>query len=144
MLESYKNLWKICQARFIGYIIITLTMKIKSVIKYLTHHIRVDSILSDSLQPHGLQPTRLFCPWNFPGKNTGVAISFSKGSSWPRDWTCISCVSYTAGRFFSTELLGKLKDAARLSQRTQNIQVLHLLWQKLTSLHLLISFHRTE
>ena len=28
--------------------------------------------LSDSLQPHGLQPTRLLCPWNSPGKNTGV------------------------------------------------------------------------
>ena len=24
------------------------------------------------LQPHGLQPTRLLCPWDFPGKNTGV------------------------------------------------------------------------
>ena len=22
--------------------------------------------------PHGLWPTRLLCPWNFPGKNTGV------------------------------------------------------------------------
>ena len=28
------------------------------------------------LQPHGLQPTRLFCPWNFPGKNTGVGCHF--------------------------------------------------------------------
>ena len=28
--------------------------------------------MSDSLQPHGLQPTRLLCPWNSPGKNTGV------------------------------------------------------------------------
>ena len=25
-----------------------------------------------SLQPHGLQPTRLLCPWNFPGKSAGV------------------------------------------------------------------------
>ena len=25
---------------------------------------------------HGLQPTRLFCPWNFPGKNTGVGCQF--------------------------------------------------------------------
>ena len=25
-----------------------------------------------SLRPHGLQPTRLLCPWNSPGKNTGV------------------------------------------------------------------------
>ena len=30
------------------------------------------SIVSDSLQPHGLYPTRLLCPWDFPGKNTGV------------------------------------------------------------------------
>ena len=25
------------------------------------------------LQPHGLSPTTLLCPWNFPGKNTGVS-----------------------------------------------------------------------
>ena len=24
------------------------------------------------LQPHRLWPSRLFCPWDFPGKNTGV------------------------------------------------------------------------
>ena len=23
-------------------------------------------------QPHELQPTRLLCPWDFPGKSTGV------------------------------------------------------------------------
>ena len=28
--------------------------------------------VSDSFWPHELQPTRLFCPWNSPGKNTGV------------------------------------------------------------------------
>ena len=28
--------------------------------------------MSDSSQPHGLQPTRLLCPWDFPGKSTGV------------------------------------------------------------------------
>ena len=91
------------------------------------------SIVSDSLLPHELQPSRLLCPWNSPGKNTGVgshsflqgifttqgwnpglpfctwilyclshqgsprilewvAISFFRGSSWPRDWTCISCI----------------------------------------------------
>ena len=26
----------------------------------------------DSLRPHGLQPTRLLHPWDFPGKSTGV------------------------------------------------------------------------
>ena len=30
------------------------------------------SVVSDSSQPHGLQPPRLPCPWDFPGKNTGV------------------------------------------------------------------------
>ena len=30
------------------------------------------SVMSDSSQPHGLQPTRLLCPWDFPGKSTGV------------------------------------------------------------------------
>ena len=30
------------------------------------------SVVSDSSRPHGLQPIRLLCPWDFPGKNTGV------------------------------------------------------------------------
>ena len=30
------------------------------------------SVVSDPLRPHGLQPIRLLCSWNFPGKNTGV------------------------------------------------------------------------
>ena len=30
------------------------------------------SVMSDSLQLHELQPTRLLCPWHFPGKSTGV------------------------------------------------------------------------
>ena len=28
------------------------------------------------LQPHELQPTRLLCPWDFPGKNSGVGCHF--------------------------------------------------------------------
>ena len=29
-----------------------------------------------TLWPHGLQPTRLLCPWDFPGKSTGVGCHF--------------------------------------------------------------------
>ena len=29
-------------------------------------------VVSDCLQPYGLWPARLLCPWNSPGKNTGV------------------------------------------------------------------------
>ena len=31
---------------------------------------------SDSVRPHRRQPTRLPCPWDSPGKNTGVGCHF--------------------------------------------------------------------
>ena len=34
------------------------------------------TVMPDSLQPHGLQPTRLLRPWDFPGKSTGVGWHF--------------------------------------------------------------------
>ena len=46
------------------------------------------SVGSNSLQPHGLQPTRLFCQWDFPDKNTRMgchlplqAIFLTQGSN---------------------------------------------------------------
>ena len=32
--------------------------------------------MSDSMRPHGRQPTRLPRPWDSPGKNTGVGCHF--------------------------------------------------------------------
>ena len=40
-------------------------------IKKACHH-QVASVVSDSMRPHGLQPTRLLRPWDLPGKSTGV------------------------------------------------------------------------
>ena len=37
---------------------------------------QVSSVVSDSVRPHGLQPTRLLRPWVSPGKNTGVGCHF--------------------------------------------------------------------
>ena len=34
------------------------------------------SVVSDSFWPHGLYPTRLLHPWDFPGKSTGVGRHF--------------------------------------------------------------------
>ena len=34
------------------------------------------SVMSDSLWPHGLWPSRLLYPWDFPGKNTRVGYHF--------------------------------------------------------------------
>ena len=51
------------------------------------------------LQSHRLQPARLLCPWDFPGKNIGVGCHFlfqgiftTRGSSQPRDQSRISCI----------------------------------------------------
>ena len=49
------------------------------------------------------------CPWDCPGKKTGVEntreyISSPRGSSQPRDQTCVSCI---AGRFSTAESLGE-------------------------------------
>ena len=47
-----------------------------------------------SLQPYGLQPARLLCPGDSPGKPTGVGChAFSRGSSQRRNWTHMSYVS---------------------------------------------------
>ena len=39
-------------------------------------HVCAQSVVSNSLQPHGLQPARLLGPWNFPGKSTGAGYYF--------------------------------------------------------------------
>ena len=52
-----KKLWYIC------------TME------YMEHCVNL-SVVSDCLQPDGQEPTRLLCPWNSPGKNTGVGCHF--------------------------------------------------------------------
>ena len=40
----------------------------------------VISVMSDSVQPHRLQPTRLLHPWDFPGKSTRVGCHCPLGN----------------------------------------------------------------
>ena len=50
-------------------------------------------LLSDMtlLPPHRLQPARLLCPWISQARILDwVAISYSRGSFWPKDQTCVS------------------------------------------------------
>ena len=44
------------------------------------------SVMSNSSWPHGPQPTRLLCPWDFPGKSTGVGCHHlqPRFNSWVR------------------------------------------------------------
>jgi len=53
----------------------------------------------DSLWPHGLYPTELFCLWNSTGKNSGVGChSLLQGIFLTRDQTQVSLI---AARFFT-------------------------------------------
>ena len=66
------------------------------------------SVVSDSLWPHRLKPTKLLCQWDTQVRILEWgAISSSRGSSWLMDQTRIFCISCTAGRFFTTEPPGK-------------------------------------
>ena len=50
-----------------------------------------------TVQPHGLQSARLCCPWDSPGKNTGIGCHallqeiFSTQGSNPR-LLCLTCI----------------------------------------------------
>ena len=49
--------------------------------------------------PMNCKPARVLCPWGSPGRILEWgAISFSRGSSWPRDRTQVSCIT---GSFFT-------------------------------------------
>ena len=46
------------------------------------------------LWPHGFYPTRLLCPWDFPGKNTGVGCHFLLQRIFPTQGSnpgCLHC-----------------------------------------------------
>ena len=64
--------------------------------KMFTNQVKSESVshsaVSSSLQSHRLQPSTLLCPRNSPGKNFGLAIPFSRGSSQPRDQTLVSAL----------------------------------------------------
>ena len=72
-----------------------------------------------------------------------VAIPFSRGSSWPRDWTQVSCI---AGRFFTIRATGpwwtlgpanskNLWDQTGHMNIMQDLQTFRDLWSRFSSEH---------
>ena len=57
------------------------------------------SVVSSSLQPHGLKPNMLLCPWNFPGQNTGVGSHSLLQGIFPMQES--NLVSHIEHRFFT-------------------------------------------
>ena len=59
--------------------------------------------MSNSVQPYGLWPARLLCPWDSPSKNTGVGChALLQGIVLIQGLNRASHVSCIAGRIFST------------------------------------------
>ena len=70
----------ILQARTLEWVAISFsnTWKWKVKVKLLSR--------ADSSRPHGLQPTRLLRPWDFPGKSTGVGCHCLLRLAWRKTW----------------------------------------------------------
>ena len=58
--------------------------------------------MSDSLQPYGLQPPRLLCLWNSPGKNTRVGCHYLLQGIFPRIEPTSIMFATLAAEFFTT------------------------------------------
>ena len=50
--------------------------KMSGDIRHILRACSITSLMSYSLRLHGMQPARLLCPWDSPGKNTGVDCHF--------------------------------------------------------------------
>ena len=61
------------------------------------HRCQGASVMSNSVRPHGLQPTRLLRPWDSPGKNTGVGCHFLLHVQQPRPKKKVNCRSTGEG-----------------------------------------------
>ena len=75
------------------------------------------SVMSDSSRPHGLQPTRLLHPWDFPGKSTGVGchchLANCKNSS--------SFLSLSHEKTWSKVLISQVEDGKALPWKTDQL-----------------------
>ena len=81
-LNSTTDLWKI-QKKMLNTNSNSLLDIIRKIQPVESCCCYVASVVSDSVQPHRGQPTRLPCPWDSVGITVGwVAISFSNGWRW--------------------------------------------------------------
>ena len=65
------------------------------------------SVMSDSWWPHGLQPTRLLRPWDFPGKSTGVGCHcLLRQCRRPGFNSCVAKISWRRDRLLTPVFLG--------------------------------------
>ena len=84
----------------------------------------------DSLRPQGLKPTRLLCPWDFPGKDTEVGCHFLFQGIFPTQGSnpsLLHCrqilyrLSYKGGIFSINSVPSKISLDSRLFQLVKHV-----------------------
>ena len=99
------------------------SMRLPFQVAYLVIAWSVCSVMSDCLWRHGLQPARLLCPRNSPGKNTGVGCLLSPGDLPSPGIEPVSPKPPAlAGRFLTTELPGKFNECLGTGREEQKIR----------------------
>ena len=75
-------------------IIVNFCLTLHFLKAYLDIDSAMCSVLCNSLQPCGLQPSRLLCPQDFPGKNPGVDCHFLLQGVFPTQGfnSCLLCL----------------------------------------------------
>ena len=88
---------------------------------YPIHDEPVWLVVSDSSQAPGLKPTRLLCPWNFSGKNTGMGCHFLLQGILPTQ----GMQSALVGRFFASETPAKPPWLANIDEERRRFYFVH-------------------
>ena len=73
--ESYFSV----QKKYIYILTLKLLYRMSFILDFLIYmlcNLLSYTVMSDSLQPHGLWPSRFLCLWNFLGKSIGVSCHF--------------------------------------------------------------------
>ena len=90
------------------------------------------SVVSDSLQPHGLQPTRLLRPWDFPGKSTRVGCQCPRIDAFELwCWRRLLRVPWTARRS-NQSILKEISPGCSLEGLMLKLKLqsyVHLMWR---------------
>ena len=104
----------------------------------LSISVHVCSVVSNSSQPHGLWPTKLFCPWNVPGKNIGVGCHFLLQGIFPTQGSnpSLSCLLNRQADSLPTHHLGSAPSLAL--DQTCLLWFLHRCWRTEISFNLLL------
>ena len=84
----------------------------------------VTSVMSNSLRPYGLWPTSLLCPWDSPGKNTGLGCCSLLQGIAPTQGPnpCLLCLLHWQVDSLPSEPPGKFQRPGKISSILDNFE----------------------